>query len=140
MYQSTIRKAKKRTERDDKNRTLVIPEDDQMYGVVKQMLGNGRVKVYCQDEQERNGLICGSMRNRRSRVIIEVGALVVVSHRGYEDKIDVLFRYNAQEVAELVKINVLPEEIVKNMASCDIAGREEEEDHQTIVYGDIDNI
>ena len=139
MYQSNIHKAKKRTDREDKNRTLIAPEEDQMYGVVKRMLGNGRVEVYCQNEKLHNGLICGSMRNRKVRVIIEPGNLVIVSHRIYEDKIDVVYKYTADEMNQLVRYSILPEAILKNISAHDIAGRDVEED-TNIVYEEIDGI
>lgn len=141
MYQSNIRKTKQRVDREDKNRALITPADDQLFGVVKQMLGNGRVKVYCHDEKERVGLICGAMRNRRTRVIVEPGNVVIVSHRGFEDKIDLLYKYTNEEVAELVRYSFLPDCIRKNLNSHDIAGRDIDDEGDGVIYSNnIDDI
>ena len=115
MYQSLIQTGKKRTKQKERHRPLIYADDDQEYAVVRSLLGNGRVTVACQDGQERQGRIRGSMRNSRHKVLIEKGDLLIVSGReGYDlDKVDILHKYNHEEARHVVSLAIVPEAVSK---------------------------
>lgn len=115
MYQSLIHSGKKRTKHKEKHRILAEPEEGQEYGIVRELLGNGRVKVLCQDNIERIGRIRGAMRNFRHKVLIEKGNLIVVSGReGYDhDKVDVIHKYHHEEANILCTTGSLPDGIAR---------------------------
>jgi translation initiation factor 1A len=123
MYQSRIRNTKGRSGRPNKYRELVIPEDDQEYAIVTDMLGNGRVRVTCDvdgTEEVCIGRICGSMRKFKSKVIIERGDLVLVSRRDFEpSKVDVMHKYAHDEVSILVYQRDLPERLMRLLTNPD---------------------
>jgi|APGre2960657444_1045066.scaffolds.fasta_scaffold187930_2 translation initiation factor 1A len=116
MYKSYIRNAKKRSQRGDKGRETFEPEEGQQYGVVKDMMGNGRLMALCEDGQKRMARIRGSMRKFKSKVIIKSGDLVVLAMRDFEvDKADVVHKFSHEEVSALMYRNELPERIVKSL-------------------------
>ena len=112
MYQSRIRATKKRNQA--KNRELIEPGDGQSYGVVQDMLGNGRIRIYCDDKETRVGRIRGSMRKYSGKVLIEKGDLILYAGRDFApDMLDVFHKFKHDEVAVLLKRECLPETIVK---------------------------
>ena len=114
MYKSNIHHKKSRGHRQEKKREMVYPEEGQEYGFVQDMLGNGRVSVYCQDGNKRMGRICGSMRKYKKKTIIQMGDIILISRRDYEDtKVDVVYKYTYEEANYLSYRNELPEKINK---------------------------
>lgn len=113
MYQSKIRQKKNRA--NQKNKMLILPEEGQEYAVVKDMLGNGRLRATCEDGSERIGRIRGSMRKYATKVIIDRGDLILVSTRdfGNDDKVDVFHKYSHDDISALLKMGELPERIFK---------------------------
>lgn len=115
MYQSRIRNSKQRA-KASKNRTILEPDEDQEYGVVQDMLGNGRLRAFCSDAQLRVGRIRGSMRKYAGKVIIERGDLVILAKRDFEDdKVDVVHKYTHEEMSKLMRNSMLPATIVKEI-------------------------
>lgn len=121
MYQSLIRTGKKRTQQKEKHRVLTEAEDDQEYSIVRQLMGNGHVKVLCADNQERMGRIRGSMRHSRNKVLIEKGDLLLVSKRGdYDaDKVDIIHKYRHDEANILLTSGSLPEVLARALTQSD---------------------
>lgn len=114
MYKSRIQNVKQRSKKDEKNRPLEFPEDEQEFAIVQEMLGNGRAKLICEDKQTRIGRICGSMRKYKTKVIVETGDLVIVSKRDFElDKVDIIHKYMLEETNKLIYEKYLPEYIYK---------------------------
>lgn len=111
MYQSRIRQNKKRV----KNKLLVEPEEGQEYAVVKDMLGNGRLRCFCEDGTDKIGRIRGSMRKYAGKVIIDRGDLILIAGRdfGQDDKVDVFHKYSHEDISALMKMRALPEKIYK---------------------------
>lgn len=91
-------------------RLIPFKEELQDYGIVKSLLGNGRVKVFClTDNVERLGTIRGSMYKK---VWINKDDVVLISLREYQDdKCDIIFKYNQDEVKTLKKQNEIPKEL-----------------------------
>lgn len=114
MYQSRIRQ-NKGGKRGGKNKVLLEPEEGQEYAVVKDMLGNGRLRAMCQDGSLKIGRIRGSMRKYAGKVIIDRGDLILVSTRdfGNDDKVDVFHKYSHEDVSTLMRHKMLPEIIYK---------------------------
>lgn len=138
MYQSRIRAGKRKNE---KKRELHEVEEGQEYGVVQDMLGNGRVRVYCEDKTVRVGRIRGSMRKFSGKVIIERGDLVVVSARDFEpDKLDIIHKYTHEEVAQLIRNEDVPENILKMIhADIDDEDTKKVDDYVMFVGEDVEH-
>lgn len=121
MYQSRIQNKKKRFGRYEKKREIEFPSEENgtQFGVVKDMLGNGRVRVLCEDGSLKIGRIRGSMRKSRGKTIIEKNDLVIVAPRDFEDKLDIIHKYTAEEVSNMIRGNELPEKIYKTLTESD---------------------
>lgn len=131
MYQSRIRSAKQRA-KQNRNRTILEPEEDQDYGVVRDMLGNGRLRALCSDGTVRTGRIRGSMRKYAGKVIIERGDLIIISKRDFEDdKVDVIHKYTHDESSKLARNGMLPMTIVKEINKTD---GDEDKTHNYVVF------
>lgn len=139
MYQSRIRNSKQRA-KQSKNRTILEPDDEQEYGVVQDMLGNGRLRALCSDGNIRIGRIRGSMRKYAGKVIIEKNDLVIVSKRDYEDdKVDVVHKYTHEESSKLLRNGMLPTTIAKEINKSDYG--ENTQNHDYVVFmedGEVD--
>jgi translation initiation factor 1A len=84
------------TQEEIEIRKIIIPKDKQVLGVIEQMLGGDRVKVRCDDGNER---VCRIPGRVRKRIWLNVGDLVLVepwvvqsSERG-----DVIFKYTTTQ-------------------------------------------
>lgn len=134
MYQSRIQSKKNRSGRFQKKRELEFPDETEgtYFGVVKDMLGNGRVRVFCEDGTMKVGRIRGSMRKSRGKTIIDKNDLVIVASREFEDKLDILHKYTADEVAQILRDYEIPEKIYKTLTESDFCKMEGTED--TIVF------
>ncbi len=76
-----------------------LPEDDEVLGVVAELLGANRLEVRCEDGETRTARIPGSMQKR---VWISEDDIVVVEPWSWqEEKADVVYRYTQQEAEEL---------------------------------------
>jgi translation initiation factor 1A len=135
MYQTRIHNGKKKS---PKHRALIEPDDGQMYAIVQQMLGNGRVKVLCEDGKERLAKIRGSMRKYGKKTLIEKSDLVIVSERDFEDKVDLVHKYNYDEGTYLVQAELLPESIRRVWTSTSFMDDDDKKDDDYIVFGDED--
>ena len=139
MYQTRLNNGKKRT---PKHRILFEPDKDgQRYAIVKDMMGNGRVRVLCEDGELRMGRIRGAMRKYGQKVLIERGDLVIIAMRDFEDdKVDIVHKYNYDEGTQLTKENALPANIRRAwMTSMDVGGANSVDDIENdkfIVFGE----
>jgi translation initiation factor 1A len=76
-----------------------MPDDNQQFGVVTNMLGGGRVRVRCADGKERMGRIPGRMR---FRTWINEGDVVLIEPWDWQDeKGDIEWRYDEQDAQQL---------------------------------------
>jgi len=121
MYKSYLRNAKKRTSRNEKGREFIEPDDDQQYAVVRDMLGNGRVRAMVADGSEVVARIRGSMRKYKSKVLIASGDLIILSMRTYEaDKADVIHKVNHDETTDLIYRGLLPQKIERALTESEM--------------------
>lgn len=78
---------------------LRLPEDDEVLGVVVEMLGANRLKVRCVDGEDRTARIPGKMEKR---IWISEDDVVAVEPWDWQDgKADVKWRYDQQDADEL---------------------------------------
>ena len=121
MYKYLIRARKQRgAESED---IVFADGDDQTYGYVTQLLGNGRVLLLCCDGTTRTGRICGSMRKRRSRALVERGDIVLCCKRDFDDAtVDVVRKYSLDDVRVLNRNKSLSDAIVKELTGSNAGG------------------
>jgi translation initiation factor 1A len=80
-------------------RPILWAEDLQIYGRCERLLGDMRCNIVCKDGIQRICKIRGKMRRR---VFINVGDVVLVALRDFQDdKGDVIHKYNQDEVRML---------------------------------------
>ena len=136
MYQSRLQNKKKRADRVQKKRELEFPDENNgtYFAIVKDMLGNGRVRVMCEDGGLKMARIPGRMRKSRKKTIIDRNDLVMVSGRDFEDKLDILYKYTPEEVSQIIRDYEVPEKIYKSLTESDFCRTEGTED--TIIFCD----
>ena len=80
-------------------KNLRMPDEDEFFAVVTNMLGANRVNVRCMDGTERTARIPGRMQKR---VWIREDDVVLVSPWDWQDeKADIEWRYEKQEADQL---------------------------------------
>lgn len=114
MYQSSIRNKKSHLKfNQDKKNNYIIDDDYEEYAYVKKMLGNCRISVISNSGADAIGVIRGTLRKFNKRIIIESGDIVVVSKRDYQQsKVDVVHKYNQEQVQTLIKENKLSNTLI----------------------------
>jgi len=85
---------------DNEARTdLRMPEENEVFAIVTEMLGANRVTVRCMDGQERTARIPGKMQKR---IWIREDDVVLVEPWDWQDeKADITWRYEKQEADQL---------------------------------------
>jgi translation initiation factor 1A len=140
------KKGKKTSNGDDIKRKIVYKEEDQEYCLIEKLLGSCRLEGKCFDGKIRLCHIRGSMRKK---VWVKVGDVVIISLREFEDnKCDVIYLYNKDEVKYLIKLGELPADALVNDIEIkeeddigfDFTGKNDEDDEDKIKEIDIDNI
>jgi len=80
-------------------RDLRMPDENQLFAVVTDMQGYGRVRLRCEDGEERMGRIPGRMRKR---VWIRKDDVVIIDPWDWEDsKADIVWRYDKADADQL---------------------------------------
>ena len=80
-------------------RDLRMPDDDEVFAVVEEMLGANRVQVRCADGTQRTARIPGRMQKR---IWIRQDDVVLVEPWDWQDeKADITWRYEQQEADQL---------------------------------------
>jgi len=107
LWGENLPKRRKRRDVDEKKRETPLPGgEDQVLGVVIQMLGYDRVRVKCSDGNTRLCRIPGKMKKR---VWLRLGDIVLVGIWDFQPKErgDILYRYERDEIQELEKRGLL---------------------------------
>jgi translation initiation factor 1A len=88
---------KKKVLSEGELREIVLPAEDQILGIVTQMLGYDRLLVKCADGHDRTCRIRGKMKRR---VWIKAGDVVLVGPWDFQhdSKGDILWRYTGGQV------------------------------------------
>ena len=104
------RKKKKNSQEYNKEkRELIFKQKDQEYAQILKMLGNGRCDAYCFDGVRRLCHIRGKMRKR---IWINVGDIVLIGKRDFQDKKgDIIQKYFPEEAKSLKDYGELPSNI-----------------------------
>lgn len=80
-------------------KNLRMPEDDEVFATVTNMLGANRVKVRCADGTERTARIPGKMQKR---IWIREDDVVLIEPWDWQDeKADITWRYEKSEADQL---------------------------------------
>ncbi len=78
---------------------LRMPDEDEVFAIVEEMLGANRVRVRCADGEERTARIPGRMQKR---IWIRQDDVVLVEPWDWQDeKADIVWRYEKQEADQL---------------------------------------
>lgn len=114
MYKALLRARK---EKGRESADIVFADgEDQAYGYVSQLLGNGRVLVLCPDGVSRTGRICGSMRKRRQKSFVERGDVVLCCRRDFDGAtVDIVRKYALDDVRVLLRNRLLSDPIVREL-------------------------
>jgi len=84
---------------DGERKDLRMPDDDEVFATVTDMLGANRVRVRCADGVERTARIPGKMQKR---VWIREDDVVLVDPWDWQDeKADITHRYEKQDAEQL---------------------------------------
>lgn len=104
MYQASIRDKKKHQKfHNVKTDNYIVNNDCEEYAYVKKNLGNCNLLVITNSGVEAMGVIRGKLRKFNTRIVIEVGDIVVVSKRDYQfNKVDIVHKYNPEQVRILI--------------------------------------
>lgn len=126
------KKGKKSGGESSVKRPLQFAEDMEEYAKIIKCLGDRRVIIILTDSTEIMGLIPGRFRKR---VWMSVGDIVLISKREFEkDKVDIIHKYNQEEVRKLHKNHEIPEFFL------DTEAKQNEDDNIEFVAGDDDDI
>uniref|UniRef100_A0A5K3FEA7 Eukaryotic translation initiation factor 4C n=1 Tax=Mesocestoides corti TaxID=53468 RepID=A0A5K3FEA7_MESCO len=116
-----------KNENENQKRLLIYREEGQQYAKVERLLGNGRLEAYCFDGVKRLCHIRGKMRKK---VWINVGDIILVSLRDYQDqKADVILKYLNDEARTLKSMGEIPDTVhldenndIEFLADADLPG------------------
>ena len=87
-------------------RPLLLKEDFQEYAKIDKNLGDRRLIVLLPNKKEMLAIIPGRFRKR---CWMAVGDVILVSRREFQaDKLDVIHKYNTEEIQKLVKTFEVP--------------------------------
>tara|TARA_Y100000385_G_scaffold68052_1_gene67892 strand:+ start:1763 stop:2206 length:444 start_codon:yes stop_codon:yes gene_type:complete len=113
-------------------RTLFYPEDLQEYGKITNLLGDRRINVMLADNTEVLAIIPGKFRKR---CWMKVNDIIIVSKREFqEDRWDVCYKYNDDEIRQLAKEKEIPNSFLDNniTSTTDIFIDSEEENQDSV--------
>lgn len=104
MYQACIRDKKKLKHFNHlRNNNYEINELYEELAYVSKLLGNCRLQLTTENGKDVVGIIRGKLRKFNTRVVIEVGDIVVISKRDFqENKVDIVHKYNGEQVQLLL--------------------------------------
>jgi translation initiation factor 1A len=96
-------------------RALIYKEELEEYAQVSKLLGDRRLMVTLPDKSETLAIIPGRFRKR---CWMKVGDVVIVSRREFEvGKMDIIYKYNDDEIRKLIKDKEIPEYFTDTLAS-----------------------
>ena len=105
MYQTSIRNKKKNQMfYKNKESSYDFDEEEEEYAYVINTLGNCRVTVITNSSIKTIGIIRGSLRNYKNRVLIEKGNIVIVSKNNEtaDKKVYIVHKLNPEQINNLI--------------------------------------
>ena len=131
-----FKKIKHNLESETKILDLPAEDQDQTFGLVTRLLGNGRVNItYVKDGMGHNvlGIICGRLRRRKKWVI--VGGIVIISIREYEkEKVDIIHVYSEHDINELKRKKLVDNKLLNISTSANFDEENLEEFSEFVEY------
>ena len=148
MYQASIRNTKKhKVFNNEKRDNYILNQEYEEYAYVKKLLGNCRVLLLTNSGNEVIGIIRGSLRKFSKRVIIEVGDIIVISKRDFQDtKVDIVHKYNSDQTNALFTDNKISKTICElyhhtpNSTTPDDDNSNKNVEYNYIDFGNISDI
>ena len=130
----------KNSTQESKKRPLTYADNKEtLYGLVISPLGDCAFLVHCNDNQERIGYIRGAMYKS---CFIQSGDMTLVSLREFEqvklgrkERCDVILKYHAEEVTQLVKRGLYYKDSVRPFLTKLEKGKSTKFDHQSDTGG-----
>lgn len=108
---------KKKQLEGSKSRELELKESMEEYAKVVSLLGDRKITVKLDNGTELLGCIPGKMKRK---CWIAVDDVVIVGIREYQEaKVDILHKYNDDEVKKLIQYGEIPEIFGKSASSMD---------------------
>lgn len=131
MYQASIRDKKKhKIFHQEKSDNYELDPVNEEYAYVNKLLGNCRVHLITASGIEAIGIIRGSLRKFNKRVIIDKGDIVVVSKRDYQqDKVDIVHKYNQDQVQFLITENKLSNLLCNHYNNVVVSAKQEDDNY-----------
>ncbi|MBC7128261.1 MAG: translation initiation factor eIF-1A [Thermoplasmatales archaeon] len=81
--------------------------EKEMFAIVEQHMGGGRLKIVCEDGKSRMARIPGKIKKRKW---IKTGDLIIVKAWDFQDeKADVIYRYTPTQIVNLDRKNLIPD-------------------------------
>jgi initiation factor 1A len=139
-YQSSIRN-KKSNKSFNKNKEVKykINEEIEEYGIVIKLLGNCRCLVLSNNNVECIGTICGSLRKFNKRILIEKGAIVIITSPSEgNNKVIINYKLNNDQINSLIEEFKLNDKLInlyKNI--CSTIDEKEEEQLSDLTFENI---
>tara|TARA_B100001094_G_C18058383_1_gene733710 strand:- start:390 stop:857 length:468 start_codon:yes stop_codon:yes gene_type:complete len=106
-----FKKGKKQKIQSEKKLIYKDPKEDQEYGKISTICGNGRFNIQCFDGKMRMGVLAGNMRKR---MWVNKDDIVLISRWDFStegDKCSIVYKYEPDEVKQLEKENEFPSNI-----------------------------
>ncbi|KCV73076.1 translation initiation factor 1A [Fonticula alba] len=127
---------------DGMKRELILRDEMQEYAQVTKMLGNGRIEAFCFSDDGGKTRQCHIRGKMRKKVWINVGDIVLISLRDFQDdKADVILKYSVEEARKLKQNKEIPDAIRINEANVGADEPDTDEDVDfDIDSDDIDDI
>ena len=101
---------------EDKKRELVIKEDMEENGKIDKMLGDGRFSVILCTGESMVSILAKRFRRKAKKggkpsekVFIGSGDVVLVAFRSFENKCDIIYKYEKNEISRLMNMSELPQ-------------------------------
>ena len=118
-----------------------VEDENERYGIVSKMLGNGQIEVLCADDKPRLGIIRNKFSGRnKSSNMIGPGSWVIIGLRSWEtpkpdklEKCDLLEIYTYQERSRLIQECKTNLSVLLKQER--LSHNEEEEDDHGISFG-----
>ena len=93
---------------------LKDPKEDQEYAQIKQVLGNGRYKMFCFDGKERMGISAGNIRRKTRIILNDIVLTAKWEFQTNDDKCSIVHKYEEDDVQKLIKQDEFPKNINLN--------------------------
>lgn len=116
----------KNSNNEDKKRELIIKEDNEEYGRIEKKLGDGRFSVNLATGVTMVCILAKRFRrkpkkggNKCEKVFIGVGDIILTSFRSFENKCDIIYKYENSEITKLINMYEIPPSFLSEIGGDD---------------------